>query len=121
MPVEDLQTLSKHDLLFGYAKNSRYIPAGLLPIVQLILTICVAWTVMSLFTEFSSIFNMMGDMSASTQIPIKLVLPIIQINLLVVAFKVCADWLPATLKSYTLTTSTEMMKDRDIIESVIQM
>ena len=115
MPVEDLQTLSKHDLLFGYAKNSRYIPAGLLQIVQLMLTICVAWTVMSLFTEFSSIFNMMG------QIPIKLVLPIIQINLLVVAFKVCADWLPATLKSYTLTTSTEMMKDRDIIESVIQM
>jgi ABC-type multidrug transport system permease subunit len=74
---------------------------------------------MALFTEFSSIFYLMGDMSASTQIPLMLVLPIIQINLLVVAFKVCSDWLPATLKSYTLTTSTEMMKDRQNIESVI--
>ena len=80
----------------------------------------MAWSVMALIMEFGSVLSLMGDTSASTQIPVRLILPIIQLSLLVVAFKVCADWLPATLKSYTLATSTEMMKDRKLIEGVIK-
>lgn len=39
--------------------------------------------------------------------------------MLVVAFKVYAEWLPNTLKTYSVATSTEMMKDRATIETVV--
>ena len=34
--------------------------------------------------------------------------------------KIFAEWLPTSLKTYALATSTEMMKDREAIEAVIQ-
>lgn len=40
--------------------------------------------------------------------------------MLVVSFKIFADWMPAALKTYSIATSTEMMKDRDTIEAVVQ-
>lgn len=40
--------------------------------------------------------------------------------MLVVSFKIFADWMPTTLKTYSIATSTEMMKDRDTIEAVVQ-
>lgn len=40
--------------------------------------------------------------------------------MIVVAIKILADWLPETLKIYTMATSTEMMKDRSVIENVTQ-
>lgn len=40
--------------------------------------------------------------------------------MIVVAIKILADWLPETLKIYTMATSTEMMKDRRTIETVTQ-
>lgn len=36
------------------------------------------------------------------------------------AFKIFADFLPSALRTYTLVTSTEMMKDRASIENVVQ-
>ena len=62
----------------------------------------------------------LGDTAASTQIPLRLVLPIIQCNMLAVSYKIFSEWLPAALKTYTVAISTEMMKDRSLIEAVIQ-
>lgn len=45
---------------------ARYVPAGLLQIVQVTLTICVAWTIMALVTEFATVISLLGDTSAST-------------------------------------------------------
>lgn len=61
----------------------------------------------------------MGDTAASTEIPIKLVLPVFQINMLAFSLKIFSEWLPTALKTYTVATSTEMMKDRSLIEAVI--
>ena len=47
-------------------------------------------------------------------------MPIIQINMLVGIYKITSDWLPATLKSFSMATTTEMMKDRTAINQVIQ-
>ena len=49
-----------------------------------------------------------------------MILPIIQFNLVVISFKIFTDKLPATLKTYMMVTSTEMMKDRKVIEEVVQ-
>ena len=65
-----LSTLNKHEILFGFTKGSRYWHASVLQIVQLTLGISVAWTVMALCTEISNILSMIGDTSASTQIPL---------------------------------------------------
>ncbi len=40
--------------------------------------------------------------------------------MLAVSFKIFADWLPECVNLYSTETYTEMMKDRDIIEQVIQ-
>jgi hypothetical protein len=37
-----------------------------------------------------------------------------------VSFKVLADFLPESLRMHTMATTTEMMKDRTVVESVIQ-
>ena len=39
--------------------------------------------------------------------------------MLAVSIKILAEWLPDSLKIYTMATSTEMMKDREVINSVI--
>ena len=117
---ETLATLSRHEILFGFTKDARYWHAGLLQIVQLTLVVCVAWTIMALGSEVAAIVALLGDTAASTQIPVKLILPIVQLNILVVTFKVFSDWVPATLKTYAMATSTEMMKDRAVIDNVIQ-
>jgi hypothetical protein len=63
---EHLATLSKHEILFGFTKSSKYWHGGVLQIVQLTLGICSAWTIVALCSEISTIFSMMGDTSAST-------------------------------------------------------
>lgn len=59
--AEHLATLSKHELLFGFSKAARYWNAGVLQVVQLILTICVAWTLMAIFSELSVVMVLLGD------------------------------------------------------------
>jgi hypothetical protein len=117
---EQLATLSKHELVFGFCKSSRYVVSGLLQIVELSLVVCSAWTIMALGSELGIIVSLIGDVQASTAIPVRLVLPILQINLLAVSFKVLADWLPESIRSHTMATATEMMKDRTVVEQVIQ-
>ncbi len=117
---ENLAALSKHEILFGFTKSSKYWHGGILQIVQLTLGICSAWTIMALCSEVSTILTMMGDTSASTEIPSLLIWPLVQINMLAVSFKIFADWLPECVNLYSTETNTEMMKDRDIIEQVIQ-
>ena len=75
---------------------------------------------MALGAEIGAIIALIGDTQASTQIPLRLLLPIVQLNLIYVAFKVFAEWLPAALTTHAMATSTEMMKDRSCIEAVIQ-
>ena len=58
----------------------------------------------SLAAELSAIVSLMGDTAGSTEIPIKLVLPVFQINMLAFSFKIFAEWLPTALKTYTLAT-----------------
>jgi len=47
------------------------------------------------------------------------VLPITHLCLLTGAFKIFADFIPVTMHAYTLATSTEMMKDRAAVETVV--
>ena len=63
---------------------------------------------------------LLGDVEASTTIPVRLILPTVQFCLLAAIFKVFADLMPATMHTYCMATSTEMMKDRNTIESVVQ-
>ena len=42
-------------------------------------------------------------------------MPIVQTNILIGIYKISSDWLPATLKSFSMAISTEMMKDRTAI------
>lgn len=74
---EHLATLSKHELLFGFSKSSRYWMTGMLQIVQLMLVVSSSWTIMALGNELSSIVALIGDVQASTAIPVRLVLPIL--------------------------------------------
>lgn len=115
-----LSTLSKHEILFGLSKSSRYWHAGMLQIVQLTLVIGSAWVVTSMVAQLGGIIAMLGDTAASTQIPIKLVMPIIELNMVAIAYKIFSESLPTLLKTYTVATSTEMMKNRGLIEQVIQ-
>ena len=71
-------------------------------------------------SELGAILSSLGDTAATAQIPLRLVLPLLQCNMIAVSFKIFAEWLPAALKTYTVATSTEMMKDRGLIEAVIQ-
>lgn len=70
--------------------------------------------------QLGGIVASLGDTAASTQIPIKLILPILQLNMLAVSYKIFCQWLPTLLKTYVVATSTEMMKDRSLIEAVVQ-
>ena len=117
---QEIESLNKHEVLFGYSKSARYIPAGLLQIVQFTLTICVAWSIMSILSELFAVTSLLGDTAASAEIPLRLLLPLIHVNLLVVAYKIYKEWMPNTLLTYTLCTSTEMMKERSLIEKTVQ-
>ena len=75
---------------------------------------------MALCSEIGAILSMMGDTSSSTEIPLMLLWPVVQINMLAVSFKIFADWLPDCLALYSTETTTEMIKDRDLIEQVVQ-
>ena len=113
---DHIASLSKHEILFGLVKGSKNWHAGVLQIVHLTLIICAAWCIVSLLSEFGAIMNLLGDAATSNQkIPILLIMPIIQINMLVGIYKISSDWLPASLKSFSMATSTEMMKDRTAI------
>lgn len=65
-----LNTLSKHEILFGFTKSATYQHAIILQVVQLTLVICMAWTIMALLTEFGTIISMLDDTAASTMIPL---------------------------------------------------
>lgn len=45
---EQLATLSKHELVFGFCKSSRFVNAAILQIIGLSLVVCSAWTIMAL-------------------------------------------------------------------------
>ena len=121
MSDEQLATLSKQEILFGFTKMSRYWHGGVLQIVQVTMVVCAAWALMAMVSEIDSIVDLIGAGGAASQeIPARLILPTVQFNLVVISFKIFADKLPATLKTYMMATSTEMMKDRKVIEQVVQ-
>jgi len=117
---EQLASLSKHELLFGLRKSSRYWHAGVLQIVELTVVICSAWTLMALCGELSAIVQFVSDTQTSSQIALRLIMPIVRMHLVAVSYKLFADWLPEALCAHAVSTSTEMMKDRGAIEAVIQ-
>ena len=109
--------MSKHEALFSV---SRHFIGRVLQVVQLTLTVFVAWCFISLASEISEILQLVGTVEANTAIPIRLVLPCCQISLLLGVYNIMGSKLPESLRTYVLATSLEMMKDRSAVDTVIQ-
>lgn len=74
---------------------------------------------MALGSEFTEIMQLLGTPQANTAIPIRLVLPAMQASILLYIYKLQAYIIPEQLIAYTVSTSTEMMKDRKAIDTVV--
>ena len=84
LSADKLAGLSKHELLFCISKDSI---GNILQVIQLTFVVCFAWTLMALGSEFSEVMLLLGTENASKAIPIRLVLPAVQISMLILAYK----------------------------------
>lgn len=111
--------LNKHELLFGRAKSSHTWYTFLLQVVYLILVIASAWALVTLWSDLAHVVGMSVDTADSAAVPEHLLLPLLYTGLLYMAAHLLARSVPRTLAMYTVCTSTEMMKDREVVNEVI--
>ena len=117
---EKYASLSKHELLFGYSPNAKKWHQTMLQSIQLTIPMCIAWGFLSLCYETLTVVNLLNDPDQTMFIPAKLIMPIFQINALIYCCWLIKDLLPDTLVQFCVLTNTEMMKDREAMETVIQ-
>lgn len=107
MSADRLDTLSKHEKLFTFSRGFISI---VLQIVQFSLIVCSTLVFMALGNELFYAENM-------TFMGVAILL--VHVFILTVAYKLLQMFIPVSLCTYALATSTEMMKDRSAIDTVI--
>lgn len=85
----------------------------------MLLAVCLAWSFVNFASETVSIIAMKGDPAFLSFMATRLALPLTQLAILVTAYRQAASRLPECLAVFTLTTSTEMLKDRTVVDAVI--
>lgn len=112
--------MNRHEKLLGRYKFSKDITFVILQTLQFLMSICLCWTVIFVFSGFVTISNLKDEVNKRPEVYSLTLILIIQLAFVVICTTISMSGMPATIRSYTLTTSLEMMKKRDIIENVLQ-
>lgn len=112
--------MSRHEALLGNFTFCKDFKFHVIQASYLLFSICIAWSFINFTSESISIIAMKGDEKFRMIVAKGIFLPFLQLVCLLSCIHFAVFKVPEYLTLYTLVTSCEMMKDRQIIEDVIK-
>lgn len=88
--------------------------------LQLLMSICVGWTVISLISGGVTVANLLKDVNRRPEVYSLSAFLLLQVACLIISSVVSLYGMPATVRSYSIVTSVEMMKKREVIDEVLK-
>ena len=110
---------NRHEKLLGRFKFSKEITFVTLQALQLCLSICAAWLIMFIVSGMITTSSIISDVSRRPQVYLLCLVILVQSAFFAISSVISMSGMPATVRTYTLTSSIEMLKNREVIEQVL--
>lgn len=88
--------------------------------LQFALSICVSWTVISIVSGSVTVANLFREVEKRPEVYSLSAFLLLQMACIAISSMIGMSGMPALLRSYTLVSSIEMMKKREVIEDVLR-
>ena len=112
--------LNRHEKLLGRFKISKDLSFVALQALQIVLSVCTSWTVIALISGCVTIVNQWGDVKQRTEVYKLIAFLTLKFACIMISFAIGIGGMPAAVESYTIATSVEMMKNREVISDVLK-